>query len=210
MRIADLYYICVKNITPCMTSTRLQDDLLQNFKEERKVIYEQIELLDPLGTSLRKPAAQRVLSKGALIFAEVLFYLLSLGTVAACFFLNKIYPFYIISEMRFKSEYRHLNIMDRQFVNISQYVLLGIIAILFYIIARSFRQVRLKNSILNLAGKNIKIIVGQHLKLKASIDAIEQRHFLELPNDHLEHIPDSVKVNEVPNPGYDEQEEQEV
>ena len=34
---------------------------------------------------------------------------------------------------------------------------------------------------LDLAGKNIKDLVGQHLNRKAAIDAIEQRHFLELP-----------------------------
>ena len=50
------------------------------------MIYEQIELLDPLGTSLRKPAAQRLAGKGALIFSEILCYLLAAGIITFMFF----------------------------------------------------------------------------------------------------------------------------
>lgn len=183
-----------------MTSNRLQDDLLKDFKEQKRMIYDQVELLDPLATSLRKPAAQRLISKGALIFAEVLCYVLSLGAVALAIFLDKIYPYYVLSEIRYKSEFRKLGWMNLEAFAFGIYGLIGLIALLFYLLARASRALRLKNTILNLAGKNIKIIVGQHLNRKASIDSIDQRHFLELPNEHLE---EGVKVNKVANPGYD-------
>lgn len=182
-----------------MASTRLQDDLLRDFKEQKAVIYDQVELLDPLATSLRKPAAQRLISKGAFIFGEILCYLLVLGVIAFAVFMDKIYPFYILSEIRFKTEYSKLGMLNVQAFTFAIYGILGLVAILFYVLARACRAIRLKNDILQLAGNTIKHIVGQHLKRKASIDAIEQRHFLELPNTHLE---EGVKVSQIPNPGY--------
>ncbi len=187
-----------------MTSTRLQDDLLKDFKEQKEMIYEQVKLLDPLATSLRKPAAQRLISKGALIFAEVLCYLLAIGIIAFMFFMDKVYPFFVLTDIRHKSEYKDLGWMNIQGFSVAVYGIIALVAFLFYLLGRSARAIRLKNTILNLAGKNIKQITGQQLKRKASIDAIEQRHFLELPNEHLE---EGVQVNEVPNPGYDGDEE---
>lgn len=183
-----------------MTSTRLQDDLFKDFKEQKKMIYEQVELLDPLGTSLRKPAAQRLVSKGSLIFSEILCYLLAIGIITFLFFMDKIYPFYLLADLRFKPEYRSMGWINIQALNFLIYAIIVVVAILFYGLARAARAIRLKNDILNLAGINIKEIVGQHLKRKAAIDAIEQRHFMELPNEHLEE--GVVNVNEVRNPGY--------
>ena len=180
----------------------LQDDLLSDFKEQKRLIIEQIELFDPLATTLRKPAAQRLVSKGAIIFAEVLCYLLALGAIAFAVFLNKLYPFYILSEIRVKPEFESLGSTNMQLLQYSIYGLTGIISLLFYFIARAMRHIRLKNDILHLAGKNIKELVGQHLRRKATIDAIEQRHFVELPEFEPNYVP--VKVNEVPNPGYGE------
>lgn len=184
-----------------MTSNRLQDDLLKDFKDQKSMIYEQVKLLDPLATSLRKPAAQRLISKGALIFAEILCYLLAAGVIAFLFFMDKIYPFYVLTDIRHKSEFKSLGALNIQAFSLAIYGIISLIAFLFYLLARSARAVRLKNTILNLAGKNIKQITGQHLNRKAAIDTIEQRHFLELPNEHLE-LEEGVRVNEVPNPGY--------
>lgn len=185
-----------------MTANRLQDDLLKDFKEQKKMIYEQVELLDPLGTSLRKPAAQRLVSKGFLVFAEIICYLLAIGIITFLFFKDKIYPFYLLADLRFKPEYQKMGWINIQALNFAVYGIVALVAVLFYGLARTARIIRLKNDILNVAGKNIKEIVGQHLNRKAAIDAIEQRHFLELPNTHLEE--GVVRVNEVPNPGYGE------
>lgn len=168
------------------------------------MIYDQVELLDPLATSLRKPAAQRLISKGSLIFSEILCYLLAAGIIALLFFMEKIYPFYIIAELKHKSEFRQLGWVNIQTFSIVVYAIIGLVAILFYFLGRSARSIRLKNDILNLAGKNIKVVIGQHLERKASIDTILQRHFDELPNEHLSE--EGVAINDIPNPGYDDEE----
>jgi hypothetical protein len=56
---------------------------------------------------------------------------------------------------------------------------------LFLIIARLVHAIRLKNNTLVLAKQTVKTLVASQLKRKASMDATDQRHFSELPNDHL-------------------------
>jgi hypothetical protein len=176
----------------------LNDDLLRDFKEQKEMIYQQIELFDPLGTQLRQPAAVRLVSKGALITAEIICYLLAAGSIAFAVFMNRIYPFYILSEIRTDKSYSNLGWQNIEYFNLAIYGLVGISTILFYLIGRCMRQIRLKNDILHVAGKNMKELVAQHLKRKAAIEIIEQRHFVELPP-----LPYEVAdVNKVPNPGY--------
>lgn len=184
-----------------MALTRLQDDLLQDFNEQKQMIEQQLEVFDPMGMELSKPAAQRLVSKGAMIFAEIICYLMSLGCIAFAVFLNKLYPFYILSELRFKPKYNSLGVINIEAFNMAIYGLIGLICILFFVIARTMRSIRLKNDILHFAGKHIKTLVSQHLKRKAGIQALEQRHFMDQPITMP--YDTSVKVNEVPNPGYD-------
>ncbi len=179
--------------------SKLQDDLMQDFKDQKAVIYKQLEVFDPLGTMLSKPAAQRLVNKGVLILAEILCYLMSAASIAFAVFMNKVYPFYILDDLQYKPEFAKLDWMTLRVFVICIYALLGIIALLFYGIGRAMRQIRLKNKILGFAAKHIKTLVGQHLRRKASIDAIEQRHFLELPDESYDYL----RVNDVPNPGYD-------
>lgn len=173
--------------------SRLQDDLLKDFREQKSIINKQIELFDPLATSLRKPAAQRLMNKGLLIVLEVLFYLLFIGSLCFAVVMNLVYPFNALSGIHYIQNLQEgLTYTDAEIFSIAVHVLAGFVGVLFFVIARLIRKIRLKNDVLNLAGKNIKDLVGQHLNRKASIDAIEQRHFLELPA--LSGHPDALQV----------------
>lgn len=183
-----------------MALTRLQDDLLHDFKEQKVIIEEQLEVFDPMGVQLAKPAAQRLVNKTLLIITEILCYLLSLASIAFAIFLTKLYPFYILSEIRFKPEYSKLGTVTVTLFTASVYGLIGLIALLFFLLGWAVGSIRRKNTILNFAGKHIKKLVSQHLKRKAAIDVIEQRHFMEMP---VMPASEKVRVNEVRNPGYD-------
>lgn len=162
-----------------MSLTTLKDDLLQEFREERIMINEQIELLDPLATSLRKPAAQRLLSSGTLIITEISCYIVSIGGLAFIAFMHRIYPFGILNDIFYNSQFRNnLGTENLIYFTLAIYGLAAIGVTLMFIIGRMAREIRLKNDILNHAGKDIKKIVGQHLERKAALDTIEQRHLL--------------------------------
>lgn len=181
-----------------MALSRLQDDLLQEFREEKKLVFSQLEIFDPLAASLRKPAAKRLLNKGLLIFLEIVSYLLSLCSIAVVIFMNRLFPLYVLDAVHRKG----LERLDRYETDSFFWLVTGLIVftgIQFFIIARITRRIRLKNDILNIAGRHIKTLVGQHLTRKAAIDSIEQRHFTELP----EMPPAPVQgVNSISNPGY--------
>lgn len=175
--------------------SRLQDDLLKDFRAQKKIILEQIELFDPLATSMRLPAAQRLMNKTLLIIVEVLFYLLFLSFVGFMLLMDVVYPFNFLSKIRYiKSIETFTQFTDAEYFSIAVHAMVGLIALLFFILARMVARIRLKNNILDLAGKNIKQLVGQHLNRKAAIDAIEQRHFLELPQ--LSGHPDALELNQ--------------
>ena len=186
-----------------MALTTLKDDLLQEFREERIMINEQIEMLDPLATSLRKPAAQRLLSSGTLIITEISCYIISLGGLACIAFLHEIYPFSIMKDIFYNTEIRNkagnLNLL---YFILAVYGIAAIAVMLVFIIGRMAREIRLKNDILHVAGKDIKTIIGQHLERKAIHDTIEQRHMLGLSGISLPPKP-KAHVTEVMNPGYE-------
>src|ERR1700733_2093580 len=162
-----------------MSLTTLKDDLLAEFREERVMINEQIELLDPLATSLRKPAAQRLLSSSTLILTELIYYIVSLGGVAFMLLMHEIYPFSILSNIFYNADDRNrIGAQDLIYLIAGVYGLAALGAIVVFVIGRMAREMRLKNEILNQAGKDIKKIVGQHLERKAALDTIEQRHML--------------------------------
>lgn len=184
-----------------MSLTRLQDDLLHDFKEQKAVIEQQLEVFDPMGMELAKPAARRLVSKSILIITEILCYLLSLGSIAFAVFLTKLYPFYILEEIKVKPEYSKLGNMTVSLFNLSIYAMIGLMALLFFLLGMAVNSIRRKNDILHFAGKHIKTLVSQHLKRRAAIETIEQRHFMEMPV--VTPAAEPVKVNEVPNPGYE-------
>ena len=197
-----------------MALTTLKDDLLHEFREERIMINEQIELLDPLATSLRKPAAQRLLSSGTLIITEISCYIISLGGLAFIGFMHEIYPFSVMNDIFYNSSIRNkagnLNLI---YFILSVYGITAIAVTLVFIIGRMAREIRLKNDILHVAGKDIKTIIGQHLERKAAHDTIEQRHMLGLSGISLPAGQAGVsgtntakpkpQVHEVSNPAYE-------
>lgn len=192
-----------------MALTTLKDDLLAEFREECVMIREQMEILDPLGTALRKPAAQRLLSTTTLIITEILCYGLFAGGIGLMVMMPQIYPFsvgntlYHSAEMTSKLGNVHVN----NFL-LAGYGITGLAVILFMVIGRMARAIRLKNEILHSAGKDIKTIIGMHLERKAAIDTLEQRHMLDvtsgifIPGQHK----NKTKINDIANPGYDEEE----
>lgn len=202
-----------------MSLTTLKDDLLEEFREERIMIKEQIELLDPLATQMRKPAAQRLLSSGTLIVSEIICYVASLGGLAFIGFMHRIYPFNQLRGMLYSTGVRNnvggLNLI---YLTLCIYGLAAIGVILIFIVGRMAREIRLKNQILSLAGRDIKTIVGQHLERKAALDTIEQRHMLGLsgvsmqpPKQHETKVETPTAafrlsglggINEIPNPGF--------
>jgi len=172
-------YFCKKY---CMIQSRLQDDLIKDFQEQKRTINEQIKLLDPMATSLRKPVAQRLLHSGFSILLEIICWLLFAGTITYVILMDKLIPFYVLSKL-IQTGKGQTGFTDKELfiLNWSVKGLVIIIALLLLIIARMLARIRQKNAILHISGKNMKQLVEENLKRKSAIEAIEQRHMMELP-----------------------------
>jgi hypothetical protein len=185
-----------------MSLTTLKDDLLAEFREERIMITEQLEMLDPLATSFRKPAAQRLLSSGTLIITEFSCYIISLGGIAFTALMHLIYPFNILNKTFYNPELRaKIGAPNLTLLIAAIYGLAAVCVLCVFLIGRLAREMRLKNDLLHHAGKDIKVIVGQHLERKAAINTIEQRHMLGMSG--VTHVPQTgITATQVVNAGY--------
>lgn len=185
-----------------MATPRLQDDLLQDFRADQQFVAQQIARLDPIATSLRRPAVARVASSSGIFFAELLCYLGALALIGCAVFSDKIYPLLLFT--RFKRE-EFTALIRPGNVEVLYWWMIGALlvsALLLYCLARALRRVRIKNALLARTGSTVKSLVGDLLKRKAAIDALEQRHSGEIAD-----LPTAVAysdVNDVQNPGYDE------
>ena len=181
-----------------MNPNSLYQDLVHDFKLQKKLIDEQINTFEPLTASLRKPGAQRLLNKGALILFEILFYLIAIAVVALAVMMKHVVPFYLLEVFKIKAVENGLSQADVNSLFWAVTGLLALIGVLFFYAARLLRKIRLKNTVIHTVNKHIKSLLSQHMQRKAAIDAIEKRHFTELPSI------DSGRddINDIPNPGY--------
>lgn len=170
-----------------MELTKLQEDLLHEFKEQKEIIEKQLEMLGPLEARLHKRAATRLLGKSWLLLMEIVCYTLAGGSIALAVLMDKVYPFAILREIRkwpeMQNEYTYINnpqLMEGH-MNVFEIVLAAICCVaglLFFIIGRNLSSIRRKNDIIHNVGKDIKTLVGQHLNRKAAIHSVESRHFM--------------------------------
>jgi hypothetical protein len=167
-----------------MVSNNLKEDLIRDFLDQKKNINEQLSLIDPMAASLRKPAAKRLFHNGIIIVFEIMAWLLFLGCIALIFLMDRITPFHILNRLLHDSNIKdHYNASDLELLHWAIIGLVGIIGFLFFIITRMLASIRMKNTVLNIAGRNMKSLAEQMLHRKAVINSFEQRYELELPSD---------------------------
>jgi hypothetical protein len=177
-----------------MIPHNLKDDLIRDFIEQKKSINEQLILVDPMAASLRKPAAKHLFHNGLIVLLEILVWLLAVGCIAFIFLMDKIYPFYLLNQILHDSSMKEkLNHNDMMMLIWSIKGLVGLVALLFIFIARMLSTIRNKNTILNVAGRNMKSLAEQMLHRKAVMESMEQRHPLDLPTNN-----DSIIINQKP------------
>lgn len=182
---------------------KVHDDILYEFSQERQMLSDQINVCEPLALQLRKPAARRLANNTGLVLLEVICYLLFAAGIAVIFLVDDIYPFTVLNRLRYEDSARSV-VSAESAKNLYWLVIFLCVGagILFLIIARLIRRIRLKNGILSTAGRDIKTVVAAMLNRKAVLEALAQRHQLNLEPTKLE-VRD---INDIANPGYDPEE----
>lgn len=158
----------------------LKEDLILDFQEQKKALSEQIELIDPMATSLRKPAARRMLDASMLIFMEILTWMILLCFIAFLIFMDKIYPFVYLNDLNVTAK---ISDQELQMLRGAIRALGAISIILLLIISRMLRKIRLKNNVLNLTGKNLRLLSEELMKRKSAMNILMEKHAKELPAD---------------------------
>ena len=189
-----------------MELANLSDDLLVEFCAERQMIYEQVEMLVPLGVAMRLPAAQNLVNRTLLLLLEIACYLISAGGVVLIFKLSTLYPFDLLNNIYANAKLvKTIGNDNLNYFVAAIYGLAIIAAIAFFIIGRLLSEIRQKNNILRLAAKDIKMMVGQQLERQAAIQTIEEKHMLDRSGVTFQANGSSKrrdKVNDIENPGF--------
>ncbi len=167
-----------------MTNSRLHEDLIKDFQDQKRSIKAQIDLIDPLASTLHKPAYRRFLNSGLSVFLEILLWIAAAGLILYAIFYARLPPFYMLKRLitlgMNQSDFTDLELNSLAW---SVQGLIILIAVLLVIISRMLARIRAKNAMLHLSAKNMKQLVEAQLKRKSAIESIEQRYIAELPTD---------------------------
>lgn len=176
-----------------MNDHTLFEDLLRDFQDQKITLNTQMELVDPLAGKMRKPMAHRFFQTGSLLALEFLMWIL----VVACFgflvFMNKFYPFYYLDQITNDSTV--ISKFQQHDLTILTWSVRGIVIFLGLVCfwtGRLLSKIRHKNSILNLAGKNLKLLMEQYFKRQREISILENKYPVALPPDSDSVIPSKV------------------
>jgi hypothetical protein len=187
-----------------MSLTTLEDDLLQEIKEERRLIYEQIEVLDPLSVALRKPLPQRLMHNTLLTLGEIVCYLLAIGGIVFTAVAHTFYPFSVLAKIyNSKSLMSKLGTGDVDHLALAVYAVMVLCILLIFLVGRMARDIRKKNQVLHLAGMDVKEMMAAHLDRKAAIDYLEMKHELDFSGASIPEEDDEPGISHIMNPGYE-------
>lgn len=168
-----------------MPTSRLHEDLLKDLAEQKQSLKEQINLIDPLASSIHRPAFKRYIQSGFSVFIEIILWIIALGLVVYAIFYNRLPPFYNLKKIFLIAKNNNaVSDYENNVISWSIQGLIIIIAILLVIISRMMAKMREKNNILQLSAKNMKQLVELQLRRRASLETLEQRYEAELPTTH--------------------------
>lgn len=165
-----------------MSHSELIRDLIQDFQQQKSDLNGQIQLIDPIATSIRKPAATRLLNDSLLIIGEYLMYILSLGFFALTIFTNKVMilnTWFQVSEIGEVQD--RIPEDDLLWFEVAYKGLFFLLALCFIWIGRMLSKFRHKNSVLQLAAKDMNTLVEGLFKRKIEIEQLENKYDNILP-----------------------------
>lgn len=160
-----------------MPQTELLKDLILDFQQQKSEVQAQIQLIDPVATSIRKPAANRLLNKSMLIVGEILMYCFFLAFLGLAFF-SKHFPILntwdaLTQLTEVKDSFIENDLLWFEIIFKGSFF---ITALLFLWIGRMLSKFRHKNDVLQLAAQNMNTIVERLFKRKVELEQMEHQY----------------------------------
>jgi hypothetical protein len=137
--------------------------------------------LQTLAQSLKLSAGKHILNNTWFVLLSIICVLLGISSIVFLFLMKNIWPFFIINELRHSQNLLELG-FNKADVNIFSLVVKGMIllfGILFLYLGLLFNNLRIKNNIIQSAGKKIGLHLGILEKEIAANKPIELLHKLE-------------------------------
>src|SRR5690554_2602958 len=159
-----------------MSHSELIRDLIQDFQQQRSDLDSKIELIDPIATSIRQPAASRLINNSLLVIGEYIMYILAIAFLGLTIFTNKVpilNTWFTASEIGEVIDRIPEN--DLLWFEVAYKGLFFLLALCFVWIGRMLVKFRHKNSILHLAAKDMNALVEVLFKRKVEMEQLENK-----------------------------------
>lgn len=163
-------------------NVELYKDLLKEFNTRKVSNEEQIALLEPIAAEMKSSTIQRLLKSWTLVFIEIVCWCLVITCIAIAFFTKLLPPFNgMIQALNSTDTIGMPGYLEMENSIIVTRVLFGLMAILWFIIARMIASTRQKNKLIAASSKNIKKVAEQLLRDRSANLELTEKYPYDLP-----------------------------
>lgn len=166
-----------------MNIPTILEDLIKDFFQGRIANLEGIEQTDLLVAKIRKPFAYRFFQTGFSLFLELLLWIGMVACFAAIIFMEKLYPFSVLSQLVPAQDAT----VTQHDINLLVWTLRGVLLVLGFVLlwtARLLAKSRKKGKILNEITKGLKAHMEGLLRRRSEIQGLSLKYPVDLAEDN--------------------------
>ena len=199
-------YTFAKQIWCGMVNRTVHENLLHELGDDWQMMSEQIALLDAHVDSNEPSEFGIFLKQAGLVVAEIFCYLLFLGTLYLLFTMHQNTAFGVLTDA-----YQNAHGMSVEMTaKINTLIIAGygtvlLCGILFLVLGLATARLRKKNAEMADIHEDLRGILAQQQVRKLAIETLDQQLHLQMEKPDTQ-FPGKDKVNNVKNPGFDDEE----
>lgn len=172
-----------------MNIPTILEDLIKDFYQGRGANLEEIEQTDLLVAKIKKPFAYRFFQTGFSLFLELLLWIGMVACFAAIIFMEKLYPFSVLSHL---TPVQDAAAMTQHDFNLLVWTLRGVLLVLglaFLWTARLLAKSRRNGKILNDITKDLKAHMEGLLRRRSEIQGLSLKYPVDLAEENDSIVP---------------------
>lgn len=162
--------------------SNLTRDLILDFQDQKVQLEKQIQQTDPIATALHIKAGRHFFQTGFILFMELLVWILLVASVAFLIFMDKLYPFHFLYQIRVDTTLaRPHSSSDLDILIWSVKGLVVLLALVLFWTGRLLHKSRKKNALMKQAGSHLRKLMQLFFERQRNIRILEDKYPLQLP-----------------------------
>src|SRR5690606_17321500 len=161
--------------------SNLTTDLILDFQDQKLQLEKQIQQTDPIATALHTKAGRHFFQTGFILFLELLVWILLVACAAFLIFMNKLYPFHYLFQIKADSTLsRQYHPSDLNTLIWSVKGLVLLLGLVLFWTGRMLHRARKKNTLIKNAGNHLRKLMELFFERQRTIRVLEDKYPLQL------------------------------